>query len=164
MTILTAKSNARKPCSNCAFLVSFHLFLFYYILNLRIIILQHCVDFWHASTWINHRYIHISPSSWTSIPPPTPSHPSRASQSTGFELPTSYSKFPLDICFTYGNVYVSVLVFQLVPPSPSPDNHDDVTTHLELDILECEVKGALGSILRTKLVEVMEFQLIYFKS
>ena len=27
-----------------------------------------------------------------------------------------------------------------------PDNHDGVTTHLEPDILECEVKGALGSI------------------
>ena len=26
------------------------------------------------------------------------------------------------------------------------DNHDDVVTHLELDILECEVKRALGSI------------------
>ena len=24
-----------------------------------------------------------------------------------------------------------------------PDNHDDVITHLEPDILECEVKGAL---------------------
>ena len=27
-----------------------------------------------------------------------------------------------------------------------PDNHDVVTTHLEPDILECEVKWALGSI------------------
>ena len=36
-------------------------------------------------------------------------------------------------------------------------------THLEPDILECEVKWALGSII-TKLVEVMEFQLSYFKS
>ena len=26
-----------------------------------------------------------------------------------------------------------------------PDNHDDVITHLEPDILECEVKWALGS-------------------
>ena len=43
-----------------------------------------------------------------------------------------------------------------------PDNHG-VITHLEPDILECEVKWALGSI-TTKLVEVMEFQLSYFKS
>ena len=27
-----------------------------------------------------------------------------------------------------------------------PDNHDGVTTHLDPDILECEVKWALGSI------------------
>ena len=27
-----------------------------------------------------------------------------------------------------------------------PDNHDDVLTHLEPDILECDVKWALGSI------------------
>ena len=44
------------------------------------------------------------------------------------------------------------------------DNHDDVITRLEPDILECEVKWALESILLTKLVEVMEFQLSYFKS
>ena len=44
------------------------------------------------------------------------------------------------------------------------DNHDGVITHLEPDILECDVKWALGSITRTKLVEVMEFQLSYFKS
>ena len=45
-----------------------------------------------------------------------------------------------------------------------PDNHNSVITQLEPDILECEVKWALGSITRTKLVEVMEFQLSYFKS
>ena len=45
-----------------------------------------------------------------------------------------------------------------------PRDHDGVITHLEPDILECEVKRALGSILRKKLVEVMEFQLSYFKS
>ena len=45
-----------------------------------------------------------------------------------------------------------------------PDNHDGVITHLEPDILECEVKWALGSITRTNLAEVMEFQLSYFKS
>ena len=28
-----------------------------------------------------------------------------------------------------------------------PDNHDGVVTHLELDILECEVKWALGILL-----------------
>ena len=45
-----------------------------------------------------------------------------------------------------------------------PDNHDGVITHLEPDILKYEVKWALGTSLQTKLVEVMEFQLSYFKS
>ena len=31
-----------------------------------------------------------------------------------------------------------------------PDNHDDVITHLEPDILGCEVKWALGSITMNK--------------
>ena len=44
-----------------------------------------------------------------------------------------------------------------------PSCHDGMITHLEPDILECEVKWALGSI-ATKLVEVMEFQWSSFKS
>ena len=37
-------------------------------------------------------------------------------------------------------------------------------THLEPDILEFEVKWALGSITMNKVVEVMEFQWSYIKS
>ena len=45
-----------------------------------------------------------------------------------------------------------------------PDNHDDVITPLEPDILECEVKWSLGNITTNKASGVMEFQLSYFKS
>ena len=49
-----------------------------------------------------------------------------------------------------------------------PDNHDGVITHLEPDILEFEVKWALGSITINKasggIPVVMVFQLSYFKS
>ena len=45
-----------------------------------------------------------------------------------------------------------------------PDNHNNVITHLKSDILECEVKWALGSITMKKLLKVMDFQLSYFKS
>ena len=45
-----------------------------------------------------------------------------------------------------------------------PDNHDGVITHLEPDILECEVKWALERITMNKVVEVMEFQWSSFKS
>ena len=45
-----------------------------------------------------------------------------------------------------------------------PDNLNGVITHLEADILECEVKWALESITTNKARDVMEFQLSYFKS
>ena len=44
------------------------------------------------------------------------------------------------------------------------DKHGGVINHLEPDILECEIKWALGTTLWTKLVEVMEFQLRNFIS
>ena len=46
---------------------------------------------------------------------------------------------------------------------PDQDNHDGVVTHLETEILECEIKWALGSITTNK-VKVMDLQLSYFKS
>ena len=45
-----------------------------------------------------------------------------------------------------------------------PDNHDGVITHLEPNILECEIKWILGNITTNKDSGVMEFQLSYFKS
>ena len=45
-----------------------------------------------------------------------------------------------------------------------PDNQDGVVTHLDPNILEYEVKEALGSITTNKLVEGMEFQLSCFSS
>ena len=44
------------------------------------------------------------------------------------------------------------------------DNHDGVITHLESDILECEVKWASGSITMNKASGGDGFQLSYFKS
>ena len=45
-----------------------------------------------------------------------------------------------------------------------PDNDDGMITHLEPDILECEVKWALGSIITNKASGSDESQLSYFKS
>ena len=44
------------------------------------------------------------------------------------------------------------------------DNHNSVVTHLEPDILECELKWALGSITMNKASRGDELQLSYFKS
>ena len=45
-----------------------------------------------------------------------------------------------------------------------PDSHDSVITHLAPDFLVCDASGLSEALLQTKLVEVMEFQLSYFKS
>ena len=45
---------------------------------------------------------------------------------------------------------------ELYKKDHDPDNHDGVITHLEPDILECEVKWALGSI------TMNEQSLLYF--
>ena len=58
---------------------------------------------------------HMSSPSQTSHSPPTPSHPSRLSQSTVLS-PLSNQQLPT-ICFTYGNVFVSVLLS--IPPALS---------------------------------------------
>ena len=39
---------------------------------------------------------------------------------------------------------------ELYEKDHDPDNHDDVITHLEPDILKCKVKWALGSITTNK--------------
>ena len=57
----------------------------------------------------------MCPPAYTSLPPPTPSYPSRLSQSARF--PASYSEFPLAIYFTHGNLHVSMLVSQFLPPA-----------------------------------------------
>ena len=59
--------------------------------------------------------IHMSSPSWPSFPSPTTSHTSGLSQSIWFEFPVSYSNFSVAIYFTYGNVYVSILLCQFVP-------------------------------------------------
>ena len=47
-----------------------------------------------------------------------PSHSSRLSKSTRFELPVSYSKFPPGTYFTYSNVYLSILIYLFHPLLP----------------------------------------------
>ena len=57
--------------------------------------------------------IHVSPYPPTSLP----LYPSRLSQSTGFGYLASNIELALVIYFTYGNVYVSMLFSQIIPPS-----------------------------------------------
>ena len=45
-----------------------------------------------------------------------------------------------------------------------PDNHNGVVIHSGLNILECDVRRALATVLPIKLAEVMEFQQSYLKA
>ena len=58
--------------------------------------------------------------SWTSLPPPSPSHPSGSSQCTSLKHPVSCIEPGLAIHFTYDNIHVSMPFSQIIPPSPSP--------------------------------------------
>ena len=74
------------------------------------------VGFCHTSTWISHRYTYVP--SLLNLPP-TPSHPSRLSQSPSLSSWfLSDSKFLPAIFFTYQNVYVSGLLSLFVSPAP----------------------------------------------
>ena len=52
------------------------IYLIFKTLNWRIIALQYGVDFYQTSAWISHRFTHVPPPTWTSLLPPSPSHPS----------------------------------------------------------------------------------------
>ena len=43
-----------------------------------------------------------------------------------------------------------IVIYTVKKDLHNPDNHDGVITHLETDILECELKWALGSITKNK--------------
>ena len=75
--------------------------------------------------------VHVSPilnPAPTSLPIPSPG----LSQCTGFECPFSCIKLGLVIYFTYGNINVSVLFSQIIPPSPSPTESKSLFLHLRL--------------------------------
>ena len=52
--------------------------------------------------------------------PPSLTHPSSLSQSTGIDCPASHIEFALVIYFPYSNIYVSRLFSQIIPLPPSP--------------------------------------------
>ena len=101
-------------CISCSVCVLF-LFLIIYF-NWRLITLQYCGSIhWHESA----KDVHVSPFP-KPLPLPSPSHPSGLSQCTSFECPVSCIKLGLVIYFTYGNIHVSMLFSQIIPPSLSP--------------------------------------------
>ena len=88
---------------------------FFFYFNWRLITLQYCDGFCHTFTWIS--------CGCTCVPhpdPPSPSHPSGSSQCTSPVHPVLCFEPGLAIYFTYDNIHVSMLISQIIPPSPSP--------------------------------------------
>ena len=81
-------------------------------------------------TDMNKPRVYMLPPSRTLLPPSSPSHPSGLSQCTGFECPVSYFELGLAICFTYGNIQVSMLFSQTSHPRPLPQNPKDCSLYL----------------------------------
>ena len=87
-----------------------------HIFNWRIIALEYCVSFCHISTWISHRHTYIP--SLLNLSPT--SHHSRLAQGSGLISVHHIENSHRLSSFTYGYVYVSMLLSQFVPPSPPP--------------------------------------------
>ena len=69
---------------------------------------------------MNQPWVYMCPPSQIPFPPHSLSHPSGLSQYTGFECPVLCIELGLAIYFTYGNIHVSMLFSQIIPPLPSP--------------------------------------------
>ena len=72
---------------------------------------------------MNQPWVYTCFPSWTPLPPPSTSHPFGSFQCTSLEHPVSCIKPTLAIYFTYGNIHVSMLFSQIIPPSPSPESN-----------------------------------------
>ena len=87
-----------------------------FFFNWRLITLPHCSGFRHKLTWISHGC------TWVPILNPHPSsHPTPSRRSgPGHQLRAlSCTELGLVNYFTYGNIHVSMLFSQIIPPSPS---------------------------------------------
>ena len=78
--------------------------------------------FCHILTWISHACTCV-PILNPPLPPPSPSHPSGSSQCTGPGCPVSCIEPRLAICFTYGNIHVSVPFSQITHPLSESFSH-----------------------------------------
>ena len=90
------------------------MFILWSLFLIGVKLLYNIVVLVYTMWWIS--YMYISPSSWTSLPTPIP--PISVITEHQAELPVLYNCFPLATYFTYVSVYISVLISQLISPSP----------------------------------------------
>ena len=110
------------------------------------------MGFCHTATWISHKYA-CDPSLW-SLPPTSHAVPPRwVVTEPWLELPESYSRFPLALCFTNGSVHVSMLLSPFVPPSvprslfsvlqPCKQAHQDHVSRFRIFVLIYDICSSL---------------------
>ena len=98
------------------------------------------VFFCRTSIWISHKGTYISPS-WSHLPPPSLPDPSGLFQSISFECPDSWITLAVVIYFTYGNIHISILFSQIIPPSPSPTEFKSLFFMFVSPLLPCTRGG-----------------------
>ena len=111
---------------------SFRVYLVFpspFFLNWRLIALQYCSGFCHTLTRINHGCTCV-PHPEHPLPPCSPSHSSGLSQCTSPECLVPCTEPELAICFTYGNIHVSILSFKSSHPLPLPQSPKVCSLHL----------------------------------
>ena len=88
---------------------------------------------------MNRPWVHIYPT--ISHHPEAPSHlsphPSPLGCPRGIEYTASCIKLALVICFTYGNIHVSMLFSQIIPPLPSPTESKSLFFTFVSPLLPC---------------------------
>ena len=89
--------------------------------------LQYCDGFCHMN-W--PQVFMFPPPIMKPLLPPSPPYPFGLSQSTSFVCPASCIELALVIYFIYGNIYVSMLFSQVIPPLLLPLSPKVCSLHL----------------------------------
>ena len=89
---------------------------------------------------MNQPWFSMGPSSQSPLPLPSPSHPSGLDQCTDFECPVSCIECGQVIYFTYGNIHVSMLFSQIIPPLPFPTDSKSLF-FISVSLLLCHIQG-----------------------
>ena len=110
------------------YLFSFFYFLFFF--NFSIFFLLYNIVLVLPYINMHLPWVYTCSPSWTSLPPPSPFHPSVSSQCTSPKLPVSCIKPGLAIHFLYDIIHVLTPFSQIIPAFRLPQSPKDCSIHL----------------------------------